>query len=178
MLYFYHILLLSADDIMNEDQAIKLLPTVPDNPVKMWGTLIELRKSQDMTQKELADMLEIDQSMMSFIENGKRKCPEHILHKLTEIFNVSVDYILQDMYTLETAKQIVNEQIAKIAKKGLDISKADRQFVLQVIRTLQPSVLVEEKVTQKIGVDGKMAYESARRKVEVFQEGRQKSGNE
>lgn len=159
---------------MNEDQALQILPSIPDQPVKMWGTLIELRKSKNMTQKELADILEIDQSMMSFIENGKRKCPEHILHKLTEIFDVSVDYILQDMYTIETAKQIVAEQVAMIARKGLDITKADRQFILQVIRTLQPSVLVEEKITQTVGADKKMEFQRAVRKVEVFNERRKK----
>ena len=54
----------------------------------------ELRKSKKMSQKELADMLFVNQTAVSQWERNVTTPNSVTLKKLSEIFNVSIDYIL------------------------------------------------------------------------------------
>lgn len=54
-------------------------------------TLVELRNSRRMSQKELADMLGVSQSMISFYESGKCIPNNKIYQKICDIFGVSED---------------------------------------------------------------------------------------
>lgn len=53
-----------------------------------------LREDNDKTQKELAEVLNIDQSYYSKYEKGIRQLPLHHLFTLCKFYNVSADYIL------------------------------------------------------------------------------------
>lgn len=57
--------------------------------------LRDLREDHDLTQKKLADMLHISQNTYSQYENGVRQLPIEILIELSNIYNVSTDYILR-----------------------------------------------------------------------------------
>ena len=56
--------------------------------------LKELRKSKNITQIELSKKLNIIQSGYSKYEIGKNDIPTNILKKLSDYYNVSIDYIL------------------------------------------------------------------------------------
>lgn len=56
--------------------------------------LINLRKSMGMSQLELAKILGVSQQTVSKYENGIREPDNKTLVKLSEIFNVSTDYLL------------------------------------------------------------------------------------
>ncbi|MCI8411037.1 MAG: helix-turn-helix transcriptional regulator [Clostridia bacterium] len=53
-----------------------------------------LREEKQMYQEDLGNILGISKSAVGFYENEKRDIPTEILKKLSDIFNVSVDYIL------------------------------------------------------------------------------------
>ena len=55
----------------------------------------DLREDADITQKELADYLNIKQNTYSQYENGQRQISLDALIKLAQYFNTSVDYILE-----------------------------------------------------------------------------------
>ncbi|MBQ9530666.1 MAG: helix-turn-helix transcriptional regulator [Eubacterium sp.] len=55
----------------------------------------DLREDHDLRQKEIAAELNIDQRVYSNYELGKREIPLHLLIKLADYYNVSVDYILE-----------------------------------------------------------------------------------
>lgn len=57
--------------------------------------LKDLREDNDLTQKELAEMLHIRQNTYSQYENGQRQVPIDTLIKLSRFYAVSVDYILE-----------------------------------------------------------------------------------
>ena len=57
--------------------------------------LRDLREDHDLTQKQLAEQLHISQNTYSQYENGVRQLPIEILIKLSDIYNVSTDYILR-----------------------------------------------------------------------------------
>ena len=57
--------------------------------------LRELREDRDMTQRELAAILEMPQTQYIRYEQGKRDIPTEVLRKLCILYKVSADYILE-----------------------------------------------------------------------------------
>lgn len=59
---------------------------------------VRLRKRAGMSQRELADILQVRPSFLSAIENGKSRMPEEKLDKIKEIFELDSldDYIIDD----------------------------------------------------------------------------------
>ena len=54
----------------------------------------DLREDNDLTQREIADTLNIRQNTYSQYENGQRQIPLDALIKLAMLYNTSTDYIL------------------------------------------------------------------------------------
>lgn len=57
--------------------------------------LKDLREDSDLTQKTISEMLHVRQNTYCQYENGQRQVPIDVLVKLSRIYNVSVDYILE-----------------------------------------------------------------------------------
>ena len=55
----------------------------------------ELRKDNNLPQKEVASWLGIDQRVYSTYETGKRELPSRHLSILADYYQVFVDYILE-----------------------------------------------------------------------------------
>lgn len=53
-----------------------------------------LRQSAQMTQKKLAELLEVNESTVCQYETGQRKPSYEVLERLCEVFCVSADYLL------------------------------------------------------------------------------------
>lgn len=56
--------------------------------------IVNLREEGNITQSELARRLDLDKSSMSKIESGSRKVSTDELKRISEIFEVSTDYLL------------------------------------------------------------------------------------
>jgi transcriptional regulator with XRE-family HTH domain len=56
--------------------------------------IIELRKERNLSQKQLANLLNTSQSCISRIENDKCEISPFILQDMSNLFNVSIDYLL------------------------------------------------------------------------------------
>lgn len=56
--------------------------------------LRDLRQDHDLTQKEVAGLLEIDQRVYSTYETGKREIPLRHLVALAKYYQTSTDYLL------------------------------------------------------------------------------------
>ena len=56
--------------------------------------LLECRKSAKMTQQQVADLLGVAQPVYQRFERGVFECSYEQLYKLSEIFDVSIDYLL------------------------------------------------------------------------------------
>ncbi|MCI8810273.1 MAG: helix-turn-helix transcriptional regulator [Oscillibacter sp.] len=55
----------------------------------------QLRIQKGFTQEKIAHMLNIDQSNYGRIETGKRGCPVDIFIQLSDLFGVSLDYLIK-----------------------------------------------------------------------------------
>lgn len=61
----------------------------------MYKRIYELRTDNDLKQREIAEILNCSQRVYSNYERGDLDIPTEILIKLSEHYNVSVDYILE-----------------------------------------------------------------------------------
>ncbi len=61
----------------------------------MYRRIRELREDNDLTQKQVAKELNCSQQVYSNYELGQRDIPTDILIRLSRLYNVSVDYILE-----------------------------------------------------------------------------------
>ena len=60
----------------------------------LYKRIRDLREDKDLTQKDLAKILNCSQQVYSNYELGQRDIPTDILIKLSEFYKVSTDYIL------------------------------------------------------------------------------------
>lgn len=60
----------------------------------MYRRIRDLREDHDLTQKQLAAVLNCSQQAYSNYELGQRDIPTEILIQLSRFYQVSVDYIL------------------------------------------------------------------------------------
>lgn len=60
----------------------------------MYRRIQDLREDRDLLQKDLAAYLQCTQVCYSNYENGRRDIPTEVLIRLSEFYQVSVDYLL------------------------------------------------------------------------------------
>lgn len=60
----------------------------------MYRRIRDLREDRDLTQKQLAAILNCSQQVYSNYELGQRDIPTDILIKLAKFYSVTTDYIL------------------------------------------------------------------------------------
>ena len=66
--------------------------------MKFHDKLIKLRKSKGISQEELAEMLDVSRQAISRWELGSTLPDIPNLLKISELFNVSTDYLIRDDY--------------------------------------------------------------------------------
>lgn len=62
---------------------------------EMFRRIRDLREDHDLTQKQVAQKLNCSQQVYSNYELGQRDIPTDVLIKLSKLYDVSVDYILE-----------------------------------------------------------------------------------
>jgi transcriptional regulator with XRE-family HTH domain len=97
--------------------------------MKAFGNkLKQLRKKKKLTQNELAEVLDLDQSSISYYERGKKVPEIQTLEKIASFFNVSID----DLWTTgEYSDPVVAESI-KAASPYITPKELKEKFTLVV----------------------------------------------
>lgn len=84
-----------------------------------------LRKAKQLTQKELADIFNVDQTTVSKWEVGKAIPDYGTLQKLADFYNVSIDYLLgraeKDSTETIDSKALILEN--EFAQRGITAEK-------------------------------------------------------
>jgi len=90
-----------------------------------------LRIEASLTLTKLAAALDIDQSTLSKIENGKRNTPEEILPKLAKIFNLDVKQLEKEFFSEKIAEIIYpqedSNELLKLAEKKAKYIRIKKQ---------------------------------------------------
>ncbi len=61
----------------------------------MYKRIRNFREDNDLTQRDIAQILQIHQTTYSDYELGKLNIPISILIKLSRLYNTSIDYLLE-----------------------------------------------------------------------------------
>ena len=61
----------------------------------------DLREDNDLTQKQISEILMCDQSLYSKYERGEREIPLNILVKLADFYKTNLDYLIYRSYKSE-----------------------------------------------------------------------------
>lgn len=115
----------------------------------MLGNIIKkLREEKGMLQKDLAKKLDISSSTVGMYEQGRREPDIETLKKLTEIFNVTMEYLLG--LTSHPLGSVDNDFSNKKQKQDEELSI--KQIVKQTIKELseEQSKINEEKETLEL----------------------------
>lgn len=85
------------------------------NLAKIGKRISEQRKSMGLTQEQLAEQMDVSIQMISNLERGIKAIRIDNLIRLSEILNVSTDYILTGQYS-NSDINILAEQISQLAE--------------------------------------------------------------
>ncbi len=92
----------------------------------------DLREDADMSQSDVAKLLNCSQASYSYYEIGRRDIPTEVLIELSKIFHCSVDYLLglSDEKNGLTALAEINSRLDKRNQNKL-LSYAERLYKQQ-----------------------------------------------
>ncbi len=79
--------------------------------MKLDEKLVHLRKEKGLTQLELAEAVMVSRQAVSKWESGGGMPSTENLRNLSELYGVSVDYLLNESYEKETEGSAVNKDI-------------------------------------------------------------------
>lgn len=104
--------------------------------LKISSRIVFLRESCGLNQKELAEILHMNRSVLNRIENGTRPVRDDELTIFADYFNVSADYLLGR--DTSTAPSLSDEQ--KKLLSGFDtLNSAGRNLLVGVLNSLRVS---------------------------------------
>ena len=103
--------------------------------IKMFASRIaNLREGHDLNQKELADKLGINRSVLNRIEKGTRPIRDDELNLIANYFNVSTDYLLgRDV----NSKESLSEEQKNLLKAFESLKAEAKQAVWTMINSLR-----------------------------------------
>ncbi|MDU5807054.1 MAG: helix-turn-helix transcriptional regulator [Peptoniphilus harei] len=105
--------------------------------------LKQLRELHNMTQKELADKVKVTPKAISFYELNQREPSNELLKSFSQIFNVSVDYLLGNSYipkTQETKSKAEEleedfpEGISVLYRANKKLTPEQKEMMLRMIK--------------------------------------------
>lgn len=100
-------------------------------------TLRKYREKMELTQKQLAEVLNIDRSTYSYYETGKSVPPIETLIKLARIFNTTVDNLLG--YEREENEPVNDDtNIYNKSRENFALLSEDEQAIIMKYRQLSP----------------------------------------
>lgn len=100
------------------------------------GKIRKIRLKHNLTIEQLAEILNLSASYVGLIERGQRGISIEILHKFSQTFNISTDYLLSS----DTAEEIPEYGSAfspyhqQIIDLTLSYSKTDMEFLIDFIK--------------------------------------------
>lgn len=93
----------------------------------------ELRKQQKLSQVELAKRIDVSKSQMIRYENKGVQPPADILNKLADIFNTSVDFLINGNMDEKAKATLQDTELLQRFKEMENLPKRERSIIMDVI---------------------------------------------
>lgn len=101
--------------------------------MKIGARIKKLREGKNISQKELAEELNVTDAMVSMYENNKKSPSLEVIAKLASYFNVSTDYLL-GIETLDDSE--MPKSVRAIARDLFDLPDENRKLVTDMIKMM------------------------------------------
>ena len=115
------------------------------------------RKEMKMTQNTLAETLYVTHQAVSKWEKGKSVPSIEILYELTKLFNISIDYLLDDTDILEDDYETLFQQYprASVLSKflQLDSPAKDIEKIFYLLQTDERKTILDKIVSNTLDLD-------------------------
>ena len=99
----------------------------------------ELRKEAKLTQKQIAEKLDMPQSLYSNLERGIKQANQKRLKQFSDFYNVSTDYLLGNTdiksKTLETDLNKTLDTVRSF--DGKPMTDSDREVIREILKRRQ-----------------------------------------
>lgn len=123
------------EDLMKAAGYIEIEKSAP--PILLSEKIIALRNEKELSQQALSYLLGIDKVTLETYEIGERKPPFEILEKLSEIFDVSIDYLMGTnlVHDKKINNSVISKEYLELAKEmqDLKISVEDVKKILDLL---------------------------------------------
>ena len=104
--------------------------------VRLGARMAELRKSQDITQVEMAKTLGVSQQTINSYEVGRRRIPVSALSTLARSLGVSLEELLGEESAAAAKKRGPAPKLQQQMERIQHLPRAQQRFVMQVIDTV------------------------------------------
>ena len=126
-----------------------------ENYMRIGKIIQALREERDITQKELANKININYSVMNRIESGERPVRDSEIVKIAKVLEVSTDYILGQTSIRNTADKISDameddpellvfwnnlkerEDLQLLFKQTRDLSPKGIKQIIRIIKAIE-----------------------------------------
>ncbi|NAA52642.1 helix-turn-helix domain-containing protein [Enterococcus faecalis] len=103
--------------------------------------LRQLRKQRKLTQKELADIIFVEQTTISGYENGKIQPTAKVIIELADYFDVSTNYLLgQPEKNKNQLEQIIDSTIDELKNEDTLLFMKNGEFDENTARLLKAAI--------------------------------------
>ena len=95
--------------------------------IKIGERLKQLREALHLSQSYVADRVGVSRSAIVKMEQGQRKVYHEELRRLSELYGVTSDYILQ-------GDEDINAEAEYFARSYQQLTEADREEIMNIIK--------------------------------------------
>jgi len=93
-----------------------------------------LRKAKGMTQYALAELMNVDQTAITYYESGRRRIPLSRLHQLAKALGVSMHKLLEEESA--PAKRGPSPKLQSQIEQVAELPRSKQKFVSDMINTV------------------------------------------
>ena len=102
--------------------------------IALGGRIAQLRKQQDITQVQLAELIGVTQQTINSYETGRRRVPVSLLSAIARRLGVSIEELVGDQP--KTSKRGPAPKLQQQMERIAQLPRARQQFVMQVIESV------------------------------------------